>query len=133
MQPNPKSHPAVTAAGIVAIVFGAFGVLMAVIVELSMFSVMRLASADKGVPFPEVARKMASVTWLFLFLLAIFSIFVGAGILRRRNWARISILIWGGLMAVFSFISLIFTLLVMGEVAEIDAQRRQCRAAHGRV
>jgi hypothetical protein len=118
MQSNAKSHPAVTAAGIVAILFGAFGVLGAVLVEISMLAVSRIASADKGIPFPEVARKMASVIWLFLFLLAIFAIFVGANILRRRNWARISILIWGGLMAVFSFISLIFTLLVMGEVAK---------------
>ncbi len=118
MQPNQKSHPAVTAAGIVAILFGAFGVLMAILVEVSMRAVSRIASESKGVPFPEAARAMTSIMWLFFLALAIFGIFVGANILRRRNWARISILIWGGLMAVFSFISLIFTLLVMGEVAK---------------
>ena len=113
MQPIPKSHPAVTAAGIVAILFGAFGVLIAIFVELSMLFVSRIAPADEGVPFPEAVRAMASVTWLFLFLLAIFGIFVGAGILRRRNWARISILIWGGLMAFFSAITMVATFFVM--------------------
>ena len=113
MQPILKSRPAVTAAGIVAIVFGAFGVLMAIIVELSMLAVSRIAPTAEGVPFPEAVRAMASVTWLFLFLLAVFGIFVGAGILRRRNWARISILIWGGLMAFFSAITMVATFFVM--------------------
>src|SRR5271157_3678921 len=113
MQPNPKSHPAVTAAGIVAILFAAVGVLSAILVEISLFAVSRMASTNQGVPFPEAARAMASLTWLFLFLLAIFGIFVGVGILRRRNWARISILIWGGLMTFVSAITIAVTLLVL--------------------
>src|SRR5208337_5143106 len=78
--------------------------------------VSRMASTNQGVPFPEAARAMASLTWLFLFLLAIFGIFVGANILRRRNWARISILIWGGLMAFFSAITMVVTLLIMNNL-----------------
>src|SRR5271157_4090099 len=119
MQPNPKSHPAVTAAGIVAILFAAVGVLSAILVEISLFAVSRMASTNQGVPFPEAARAMASLTWLFLFLLAIFGIFVGANILRRRNWARISILIWGGLMAFFSAITMAVTLLVMDQLPSV--------------
>jgi hypothetical protein len=113
MQPNSKSHPAVTASGIVAILFGALGVLAAILVEASMLFVSRIASTNKDVPFPEAARAMASLTWLFLFLLAGFGIFVGAGILRRRNWARISILIWGGFMTFISAISMVATFLIM--------------------
>ncbi len=113
MQPNPKSHPVVTAAGIVAILFGALGALGAIFVEIAMHAVSRVSSESKGVPFPEAARAMASVTWLFLFLLAVFGIFVGAGILRRRNWARISILIWAGLMTFFSAIAMVATFFVM--------------------
>ncbi|MGB2678195.1 MAG: hypothetical protein WAN12_14015 [Candidatus Acidiferrum sp.] len=116
MQPNPKSHPAVTAAGIVAILFGALGALFAIFVEISMHFVSRIAPADDGVPFPQAARAMANVTWLFLFLLAIFGIFVGVGILRRRNWARISILIWGGLMAFFSTITMVATFFIMNSL-----------------
>ena len=116
MQPNPKPHPAVTAAGIVAILFGAFGVLGAVLVEISMLAVSRIASADETVPLPEAARAIVSITWLFLLLVAIFFVFVGANILRRRNWARISILIWGGLMVFFSAITIAATLLIMDKL-----------------
>jgi hypothetical protein len=116
MQPNPKSRPAITAAGLVAIVFGALGVLMAILVEVSMLAVSRIASESKGVPFPEAARAMTSIFWLFLLALNVFAIFVGAGILRRRNWARISILIGGGLMAFFSAITMVVTLLVMNNL-----------------
>ena len=131
MQPNPKSHPAVTAAGVVAIVFGAFGVLMAIFVELSMLAVSHISSESKGVPFPEAFRAMTSMIWLFLLALNIFGIFVGANILRRRNWARICILIWGGLMTFISASTIVVTLLVLtympptmpnaGEVAPVLA------------
>lgn len=113
MQPIPKSHPAVTAAGVVAILFGAFGVLSSILVEVSMVFVSRIPPANKGVAFPEAVRAMASMVWLFILALNIFGIFVGANILRRRNWARISILIWGGLMTFFSAITIVTTLLVL--------------------
>ena len=119
MQPILKSRPAVTAAGIVAIVFGAFGVLMAIIVELSMLAVSRIAPTAEGVPFPEAVRAMTSIVWLFFLAVAIFAIFVGANILRRRNWARISILIWAGLMAFFSAIAMVATFFVMNNLPPI--------------
>ncbi len=118
MQPNAKSHPAVTAAGVVAIVFGAFGVLMAIIIELSMLAVSHISSESKGVPFPHAVRAMTGIFWLFLLALNVFAIFVGANVLRRRNWARIAILIGSGLMTLFSAITILFTLLVMGQVAK---------------
>jgi hypothetical protein len=113
-----KSRPAVTAAGVVAILFGAFGVLMAIIVELSMLAVSHISSESKGVPFPDAVRAMTSIFWLFLLALNVFAIFVGANIFRRRNWARIAILIWSGLMTFFSAIAILVTLLVMGQVAK---------------
>jgi hypothetical protein len=116
MQPNPMPHPAVTAAGIVAILFGAFGVLIAIIVELSMLAVSRIAPTAEGVPFPEAVRAMTSIVWLFFLAVAIFAIFVGANILRRRNWARISILIWAGLMTFFSAITMVATFFVLNSL-----------------
>jgi len=130
MQPIQTSRPAVTAAGVVAILFGAFGALGAIFVELSLRFVPRIPHPSNGVPFPQAARAMA-IVWLFLLALAIFGIFVGANIFRRRNWARISILIWGGLMTFFSAITIVVTLLVLtympptmpnaGEVAPVLA------------
>ena len=116
MQPDPKSHPAVTAAGIVAILFAAFGVLIAIVVEAAMLFVSRISSESSGIPLPEAVRAMTSITWLFLLALNIFGIFVGTSIFRRRNWARICILIWGGLMAFFSAITILVTLLIMGQM-----------------
>jgi len=116
MQPNSKFHPGVTAAGVVAIVFGAFGVLMAIFIELSMLAVSHISSESKGVPFPDAVRAMTGIFWLFLLALNVFAIFVGANIFRRRNWARIAILIWSGLMAFFSAITMVVTLLVMNNL-----------------
>ncbi len=119
MQPNLKSRPAVTAAGIVAIVFGAFGVLMAILVELSMLAVSHISSESTGVPSPDAIRAMASIVWLFFLAVAVFGIFVGANILPRRNWARIAILIWGGLMAFFSAVTILVTLLILGQLPSV--------------
>src|SRR5208283_1299684 len=119
MQPNLKSRPAITAAGIVAIVFGAFGVLMSILVELSMLAVSHISSESTGVPSPDAIRAMASIVWLFFLAVAVFGIFVGANILRRRNWARICILIWGGLMTFFSAVTLVVTLLIMGQLPSV--------------
>ncbi len=119
MQPNPKSRPAVTAAGLVAVVFGAFGVLMAILVEISMLAVSRMASKSEGVPFPGAVRATTSIVWLFFLAVAIFGIFVGANIFRRRNWARIAILIWSGLMTFFSAVIMLVTLLILGQLPSV--------------
>ncbi len=113
MQPVPKSHPAVTAAGVVAILFAAFGALGAIFVQVALTYVSRVPLENKGAALPEAARAMASMVWLFLLALNIFGIFVGVYIIRRRNWARIAILIWGGLMTFFSAVSFVTTLLVL--------------------
>lgn len=44
---------------------------------------------------------MLAVVMFFMLALAVFGIFVGIGIIRRRNWARITILVWGGIMTFF--------------------------------
>ncbi len=113
MESHPKSHPAITAAGVVAIVFGVLGVLGSIFVEVSLLAVSHISSESKGVPFPEAARAMGGIVWLLILAVNIFGIFVGAYILRRRAWARIAILIWGGLMTVISAITIVTTLLVL--------------------
>jgi hypothetical protein len=97
MLPRRESLPAVTAAAVVAIIFGAFGVLGGLLIEASML-LMPEARTSAGRPaIPPGARTMAGIVWLFLIAVAVFGIFVGVGIVRRRNWARISLLVWGGL------------------------------------
>jgi len=113
MEPIPKSHPAVTAAGIVAILFGAFGVLMAILLEISLRYVSHIHSEGMGAPMPEAVRTMTNFVWLFILALAVLAIFIGVFILRRRNWARVTILIWGGLMAFFCAITIAIMLFLI--------------------
>ena len=44
--------------------------------------------------------------------LSIFGIFTGVGLIRLRNWARISILVWGGLCVFFGGIGIPFAFLL---------------------
>jgi len=84
MEPKPPL-PSVTAAGIVAILFGAFGMLMGILVELSLAVSSRFSSAERGAPLAAPSKAFSQVLWLFLIALAVYEILVGAGILRRRN------------------------------------------------
>jgi hypothetical protein len=96
----------VTTAAVVAIIFGTFGVLGGLLIEVSIL-LMPDARTSAGRPaIPPGTRTMVGFVWLFLIGVAVFGIFVGIGIVRRRNWARISILVWGGFMAVVSAITI---------------------------
>ena len=115
MEPKPPL-PSVTAAGIVAILFGAFGMLMGILVELSLAVSSRFSSAERGAPLAAPSKAFSQVLWLFLIALAVYEILVGAGILRRRNWARITALVWAGIMAFISAITIVFVLAVMDKI-----------------
>jgi hypothetical protein len=101
-----ESLPAVTAAAVVAIIFGAFGVLGGLLIEVSMLLVPDVQTAARRPAIPPGTRTMVGIVWLFFIALAVFGVFVGVGIVRRRNWARVSILVWGGFMAVVSLITI---------------------------
>src|SRR5271170_1247884 len=109
---NRDSLPAVTAAGVVAIIFSALGVLLGLLVEASMLVSPGLQTAEATPGLPASTRAVVQIFWLFGLGVAVFGFFVGIGVLRRRNWARITMLIWGGIMAVLSAISIPFIFLV---------------------
>jgi uncharacterized membrane protein (DUF2068 family) len=50
---------------------------------------------------------------IFFVALAVWGITTAVGLIRMRRWARYSVLVIGGLLAVFSFIQLVITLLMM--------------------
>lgn len=106
------SLPSVTAAAIVAIIFCFFGGLGGLLGGISILLLPDLPTTSNAPAMPQGVRAMSAAIMLFLLALAVFGIFVGIGILRRRNWARITILVWGGIMAVFSAISIPFIFLV---------------------
>jgi hypothetical protein len=111
-----ESLPDVTAAGVVAIIFSAFGVLLGLLVEVSMVVAPRLRTSE-GVPgIPPGTLAAVEVFWLFGIAIAIFGFIAGLGVLRRRNWARITMIVWGGIMAVLSAISIPVILLVFNSL-----------------
>ncbi|HJX96177.1 MAG TPA: hypothetical protein VJ324_11200 [Candidatus Acidoferrum sp.] len=111
-----ESLPAVTAAGVVAIIFSALGLLLGLLVEASMIVAPRLRTSE-GVPgIPPGTLAAVEVFWLFGVAIAIFGFFAGLGVLRRRNWARITMLVWGGIMAVLSAVSIPVILLVFNSL-----------------
>lgn len=106
MLPKRESLPAVTAAGVVAIVFGVFGALGGLLIEVSMLLMPDVQTSAGRPAIPPGTRTLAGFVWLFLIVVAAFGIFVGINVVRRRSWARISILVWGGLMSVISAITI---------------------------
>jgi hypothetical protein len=110
--PNRVSLPAVTAAGVVAIIFSALGVLLGLLVEVSMLVAPGMHSSEATPGLPGSTRAVVQIFWLFGLGVAVLGFFVGIGVLRRRNWARITMLIWGGIMAVLSGISIPVIFLV---------------------
>jgi hypothetical protein len=113
---NRESLPAVIAAGVVAIIFSALGVLVGSFVEISMLVAPGMQTSA-GVPvIPPGTRAAVTVFWLFGQALAVFGFFVGIGVFRRRNWARITMLIWGGIMAVLSAFSIALIFVVFNSL-----------------
>jgi hypothetical protein len=116
MPANRESLPTVTAAGVVAIIFSALGVLLGLLVEVSMVVAPRLRTSE-GVPgVPPGTFAAVEIFWLFGIAVAVFGFFAGIGVLRRHNWARITMLVWGGIMAVLSAISIPVILLVFNSL-----------------
>ena len=63
-------------------------------------------------PMPPFVKSTAVAILLFLAVLAIFGIFTSVGVLHLKKWARVSMLIWGGVMAAFCGLALPFATLV---------------------
>jgi len=107
-----ESLPAVTAAGVVAIVFGVLLVFGSLLGGLSLLLMPDLQTAPGAPAMPSGVRAMSAAMMFFMLAVAVFGIFVGVGILRRRNWARITILVWGGFMTLVCLATLAFSFVI---------------------
>jgi hypothetical protein len=110
------SLPAVTAAAVVAIIFSLIGALGGLLGGISLLLLPQLPTTSDAPPMQQGLRAMSAAVLLFMVALAVFGIFVGIGILRRRNWARITILVWAGIMATISAISIPAVFLVFSSL-----------------
>lgn len=55
---------------------------------------------------------MLEGTFLAMFVASIFGVFVGFGLLRLKNWARISALVWAPIGALFSLLLVVSLLFI---------------------
>ncbi len=104
-----KRTASVTAAGVVAIVGS---VLVLLCTSFVFVVVLVLPTSQAASPMPSSARTMAVGTVAFFFGLAIFGVFTGIGVLRLKNWARISALVWSGITAAICAPILAFLVLI---------------------
>jgi len=112
MLPQRESLPAVTVAAVIAIIFAVLGVLGGILIEVSMLLIPDVRTSAGRPAIPPGTRAMGGIVWFFVIAVCVFGIFVGAGVLRRRNWARISILIWAAFMTMVSAVTIPVLFLV---------------------
>src|SRR2546430_13439167 len=103
MDSPPARSTAVTAAAVVAILAGLF-LLLCFSVALLALLLVRLPNTAPELP-PSV-RTLAMGAQGFLICLSLFGIATGIGLIYLRNWARISVLIWGGFSVFFGLIGI---------------------------
>ena len=114
---NPAGpSSSVVAAGVVGILAS----LITILVVVAAIGMNLIPPENAAPPIPPFAKSMAVAMLLFVAGLAIFGIFASVGVLYRKNWARISMLIWGGVMAAFCGLALPFVLFI--PIPEFSAQ-----------
>lgn len=99
-----KPSAAVIASGVVAIV-GSVLVLLGAAMGLMGILMAPLSRANPQLP--PFARAIAEGTVALILALGIFGVFSGIGLLRLKNWARISTLVWAGITVVISALVLV--------------------------
>jgi len=108
MNPSGPSS-SVVAAGVVGILASLITILIAALAIFG-FSLMPPESASPALP--PFAKSMAVAMMFLLAGLAIFGLFTSVGVLHLKNWARISILVWGGVMVAFCGLALPFAMFM---------------------
>jgi hypothetical protein len=109
MNASQKPTASVTASGVVAI---AGSVLTLLGTTLVLFAFLLMPTSKAGPQLPSITRNLMVVVMTFFVGLAIFGIFTGVGLLRLKNWARISTLIWSGITAAIGILTVVFVALM---------------------
>ncbi|HTT33644.1 MAG TPA: hypothetical protein VMH48_08580 [Methylomirabilota bacterium] len=100
-----KASASVVAAAVVAIL----AAVLSLLCFLLAFLVTGLLPLPRGtVELPPQLRTAMLVMYAIMMAVSIFGIFTGIGLIRLRHWARISVLIWGGLCVCFGAIGIPF-------------------------
>jgi hypothetical protein len=109
MEPTPRRSAFVTIAAVVAILSGLF-LLLCCSAAFFVFLLDKLPGPVSELP--PAMRYMMLGTQGFMMCLSILGIATGIGLLYLRKWARVSVLIWGGLFVFFGVIGMLFIFLM---------------------
>jgi len=123
MSPAPRASTPVILSAVVAILAA---LLVFVSMSLAFLGVwLGAAQASALAPFPPFVRTAALAVTGFTIALSAFGVATGIGLILLRDWARISILTWGGFSVFFGVfgvvIALATTLFSPPEVADLPA------------
>lgn len=98
MESPPKRSASVTAAA-VATILG--GLILLLFTSAAFFGILLNPFPGNAAEFPPFMRTLSVATMGFMMCLSVFGIATGIGLILLRNWARISVLIWGGFSVFF--------------------------------
>ena len=103
MTDTQQRSTAVLASGVIAILGSVFTVIGILFTLLGLFIAL---NAPRAVPMLPNVRLIATAVMVSFLAVAIFGIVSGVGLIRFRNWARISALVWSGIAAPFCLIAM---------------------------
>jgi uncharacterized membrane protein (DUF2068 family) len=106
---SPRASGSVVAAGVVAIIGSCFAILGA---ALGLFGMTMLPSSPSASQLPAGFQTMATVVLVVWLAVSVFGIATGVGILRLKNWARITALVWAAISAGLCSVILLFSLVM---------------------
>jgi hypothetical protein len=117
----------VTANAVIALLGSVLALAMGALMLFGMVFALQSAPVEpsKDFPLPAVYLKAFMMVIPLVYVLpAIWGICTGIGLLRLKNWARISIIVFGGLLAAFglfgAFGALIVSLVKLPNTPEVD-------------
>jgi hypothetical protein len=104
-----KPSVAVLISGILAILGSALAILGIAFTLVALYLIPLPPTAPVA---PSYVKSIATISMLIFLAIAVSGIFTGVGIIRLKNWARISILVFSAISAFFGGIALAFLLAV---------------------
>jgi hypothetical protein len=98
-----KPSASVLGAAIVAIIGSTLAVLG---ISLALLSLLLISPPENSPELPAFFRTMGQVMMGLFLVIAAFGVLTGINLIRLKNWARLSALVWAGITVVFGVIAL---------------------------
>lgn len=109
-----KATGRVIASGVIGIIGSLLTVLLAILLALTAFTFTPTPELPDGIARPPIpVTTVLVVQAIVLFALGVWGFISAIGLLKLKNWARISFLVFAGLLSAVSVMGMIGTLLAI--------------------